>query len=148
MYDISREITFDDAKNWVKELENQAPDDVIIAIVGWYFGKCLSAGTNLSNKKKNFILLIGNKCDLEDIRQVKTQTGEEYASSIGAVFMETSAKSDVGISDLFNQLGQMYIRKMRRKSERIMEESESMDKVELTKENVNNNGNQQSKCKC
>eukprot|EP01027_Heterolobosea_sp_BB2_P023694 GEZU01035652.1.p1 GENE.GEZU01035652.1~~GEZU01035652.1.p1 ORF type:complete len:216 (+),score=36.38 GEZU01035652.1:382-1029(+) len=121
VYDITREATFEDAKNWVKELDNQAPDDVIIA-------------------------LVGNKSDLEDIRQVKRATGEDYANTINAIFTETSAKADVGIADLFKQLGQMYLRKMdlKRRSVVKIEENE-LDHVTLSKDMPQE---QQSRCKC
>ena len=34
VYDITRQKTFDDAKNWVKELGAHAPEDVVIAVTG------------------------------------------------------------------------------------------------------------------
>lgn len=40
------------------------------------------------------IIIVGNKCDLKDNRQVTPQQGEEYAKSIGAKYYETSALTD------------------------------------------------------
>ncbi len=39
------------------------------------------------------MVLVGNKCDLEESRQVSTAEGEQLALSLGVPFMETSAKS-------------------------------------------------------
>ena len=48
------------------------------------------------------IALVGNKSDLSEKLEVSTQNGLELAKDIGApVFKETSAKDNVGISELF-----------------------------------------------
>ena len=41
--------------------------------------------------------LVGNKSDLGDDREVSTEDAMEYASSIGALFCETSALKNTGI---------------------------------------------------
>ncbi len=40
------------------------------------------------------IVLVGNKCDLKDDRQVSIQQAEEFAKSIKAKYYETSALND------------------------------------------------------
>ena len=40
--------------------------------------------------------LVGNKSDLSDNREVSTEDAMEYASSIGALFCETSALKNTG----------------------------------------------------
>ncbi|KAJ3427733.1 ras-like protein [Anaeramoeba flamelloides] len=40
------------------------------------------------------LVVVGNKKDLENERQVSTQEGEEFADEIGAYFVESSAKTD------------------------------------------------------
>jgi small GTP-binding protein len=47
-----------------------------------------------NNKEKVPIILVGNKCDLEDKREIATQQGIEYAKNIGAKYYETSALTD------------------------------------------------------
>jgi len=55
---------------------------------------------------ENLILAIaGNKCDLYEKRQVENEEGEEFAKSINAIFVETSAKNDSGIDELFENIG-------------------------------------------
>ncbi|KAJ4458011.1 putative ras small GTPase [Paratrimastix pyriformis] len=57
------------------------------------------------------LVLIGNKADLKDQRQISYEVGLEYARSIGADFVETSAKTGDGIEQSFERL----IREMRRR---------------------------------
>jgi len=50
------------------------------------------------------MVLVGNKCDLDKKREVDTKEGKELARSYGCPFMESSAKSDVNINEIFNSL--------------------------------------------
>jgi small GTP-binding protein len=75
-YDITRKNTFQTVKNWIKELKTLGPENIVIAIAG-------------------------NKADLGDQRAVEIQSAQEYADEIGAIFTETSAKTDSKVSDLF-----------------------------------------------
>ena len=45
--------------------------------------------------------VVGNKIDLVSEREIQTQTGEDYAESIGAPFYEVSAKEDSNVNELF-----------------------------------------------
>jgi GTPase SAR1 family protein len=47
------------------------------------------------------IILAGNKCDLEEKRQVTTEEASEYALNNNLYFLETSAKSGYNIQELF-----------------------------------------------
>ncbi len=50
------------------------------------------------------LCIVGNKIDLEKDRHVPLQTAEEYAQSVNAKLYHTSAKSNKGIEELFNDL--------------------------------------------
>ncbi len=50
------------------------------------------------------IVLIGNKNDLEDQRQVSTEEGTQFARKNDLVFFETSAKTSYGVEDTFTQV--------------------------------------------
>jgi GTPase KRas protein len=50
------------------------------------------------------MVLIGNKCDLEQERQVTTVEGQDLAKSFGCPFYETSAKARINVEDAFYQL--------------------------------------------
>ena len=55
------------------------------------------------------VLILGNKCDLEDEREVSKDAGEQYAKTINSIFNESSAKTKTNVEDSIFDL----IRKMR-----------------------------------
>ena len=77
VYDITRRETFTHATKWL--------DDV------------------RTNSSKNVtVILIGNKKDLEDKRQVSYEEGEAFAKENGLMFLETSAKTAYNVVESFN----------------------------------------------
>jgi len=50
------------------------------------------------------IVLIGNKNDLDDQRQVSTEEGTAFARKNDLIFFETSAKTSFGVEDTFTQV--------------------------------------------
>jgi len=66
-------------KNWVKELRKMLGQDICLCIAG-------------------------NKIDLEKNRHVSVEEAEEYAKSVGARHLHTSAKLNKGIDELFLNL--------------------------------------------
>jgi len=81
VYDITNENSFSRAKAWVKELQSQGAPKMIIA-------------------------LVGNKYDLEDARRVPKAEAHGFAEEAGTLFMETSAKTAVNVSELFEAIAQ------------------------------------------
>ncbi|XP_025030064.1 ras-related protein Rab-22A isoform X1 [Python bivittatus] len=79
VYDITKEETFSTLKNWVKELRQHGPPNIVVAIAG-------------------------NKCDLNDVREVIEKDAKDYADSIHAIFVETSAKNAININELFIEI--------------------------------------------
>ena len=70
VYDISVKASFEALKDyWINDVEQKLGKDIIKGVVG-------------------------NKIDLFLNQQVSQEEGQEYAESIGAQFLETSAKSD------------------------------------------------------
>jgi GTPase KRas len=47
------------------------------------------------------IVLVGNKADLEDMREVSTAEGEDLAKAFGVAFMESSAKTRLNVEQAF-----------------------------------------------
>jgi GTPase SAR1 family protein len=43
------------------------------------------------------MILVGNKCDLENKREVEASVGKDTAKNWGIPFLETSAKKDINI---------------------------------------------------
>lgn len=46
------------------------------------------------------MVLVGNKCDLEDERVVGKDQGSNLAHSFGCTFLETSAKAKINVNDV------------------------------------------------
>jgi GTPase SAR1 family protein len=49
-------------------------------------------------------MLVGNKTDLSDRRQVTAEEGQERAKADGLLFVETSAKAGFNVKALFRRL--------------------------------------------
>ena len=58
------------------------------------------------------LMLIGNKSDESDMRQVSAEEIKSYANKIGAAYIEVSSKTDKNIHNIFinlaNQIHQNY----------------------------------------
>lgn len=59
--------------------------------------------------KNVIVCIVANKCDLYLEESVSLEEGEEFANSIGAYFITTSAKTKKGIDQLFDHIGQTII---------------------------------------
>jgi len=76
VYDITDAESFKNVKQWLSEIERYASEHV--------------------NK-----LLVGNKCDLVQKRQVETEKAKQTADSLGIPFLETSAKNATNVEKAF-----------------------------------------------
>lgn len=56
------------------------------------------------NEETCRVIIVGNKCDLEENRAVNTSEAEEYALKNNAAFFEASAKSGTNVSIIFETL--------------------------------------------
>lgn len=77
VYDITRRKTFNEVKEWI--LETDKHSDKLVTMV-----------------------LVGNKSDLEYIREVSKKEGNELAKKKGMMFYETSAKNGKNVYNMFN----------------------------------------------
>ena len=84
VYDITRRDTFTHVTKWLEEVK--------------------------SNSSKHIcVILIGNKKDLEDKRQVTYEEGESFARENGLMFLETSAKTAFNVVEAFNLSAQAIL---------------------------------------
>eukprot|EP01091_Cochliopodium_minus_P021600 TRINITY_DN999_c0_g4_i1.p1 TRINITY_DN999_c0_g4~~TRINITY_DN999_c0_g4_i1.p1 ORF type:complete len:187 (-),score=41.28 TRINITY_DN999_c0_g4_i1:114-674(-) len=47
------------------------------------------------------IIIVGNKCDLDTLRQVSTEEGEDYSKKLNTKFFETSAKTGKNVENAY-----------------------------------------------
>mmetsp|Transcript_15254 Transcript_15254/g.17291 ORF Transcript_15254/g.17291 Transcript_15254/m.17291 type:complete len:196 (-) Transcript_15254:238-825(-) len=76
VYDITSKTSFERAKAWVVELQQAGGTSMVVA-------------------------LAGNKTDLAMQREVTPDEAQQYATANSLLFMETSAKSNYNVTELF-----------------------------------------------
>ncbi|KAJ7302365.1 ras-domain-containing protein [Mycena albidolilacea] len=79
VYDVSNRESFDALPRWYSELETYVNDKVVK-------------------------ILVGNKVDKEFSRQVPTSEAEAFATRMNSLFVETSAKTSVGVKEAFTEV--------------------------------------------
>ena len=71
--------SFENTKKWLADVRAERGEDVVI-------------------------ILVGNKTDLSDSRQVSTDEGDALAKELNVLFIETSAKCGYNVSALFRKV--------------------------------------------
>jgi Ras-related protein Rab-1A len=84
LYDVTNKDSFKNLENWLIEIEK-------------------------NSNQKVLKILIGNKCDLTEDREITTEEGQTFANRNGMEFMETSAKMNTNVSEAFTTLGKLMI---------------------------------------
>ena len=85
VYDITRRDSFEKLKEfWIKELKENAPSDIILAIAA-------------------------NKSDLYENEVVSLKEGKDLSQEINAIFKSTSAMLSHGVEDLFKLIAEKFI---------------------------------------
>eukprot|EP01125_Pyxidicula_operculata_P012590 TRINITY_DN413_c0_g1_i1.p1 TRINITY_DN413_c0_g1~~TRINITY_DN413_c0_g1_i1.p1 ORF type:complete len:155 (-),score=40.22 TRINITY_DN413_c0_g1_i1:51-515(-) len=59
---------------------------------------------NITEEDNHPVVLVGNKSDLEEDREVSTEDGQELANSFGWRFMEASAKTKTNVVEAFEEI--------------------------------------------
>ncbi|XP_075469115.1 ras-related protein Rab-8A isoform X2 [Ascaphus truei] len=62
-------------------------------------------------------MILGNKCDVNEKRQVSKEKGEKLALEYGIKFIETSAKANINVENAFFTLARDIKAKMDKKME-------------------------------
>lgn len=76
VYDITKKETFNNVTKWLKEVKNNCDKEICI-------------------------ILVGNKIDLENKREVPKEEAEQFALENNLLFIETSAKEGNNIKEAF-----------------------------------------------
>ena len=79
VYDITRRLTFDNIDGWILDLKTNGSKDI-------------------------FIVLVGNKTDLMNQREVSKEEAETKSEQYDIAFLETSAKTGDNVDKAFNEL--------------------------------------------
>ena len=79
LYDITKQSSFDNIREWVRDIKEEVSEKAII-------------------------FLIGNKIDIEDQRKISKEKGEELAEEFKIPFFEASAKSGENVDEVFKAL--------------------------------------------
>ncbi|XP_010472219.1 PREDICTED: ras-related protein RABH1d [Camelina sativa] len=79
VYDVANRLSFLNTSKWIEEVRNERAGDVII-------------------------VLVGNKTDLVEKRQVSIEEGDSKGREYGVIFIETSAKAGFNIKPLFRKI--------------------------------------------
>jgi small GTP-binding protein len=83
VYDVTSEDSFTKVTDWIQEVRRYVPTVPL--------------------------MIVGNKCDLEDKRAVPTARGEEVAQKEQLIFLETSAKTNANIGSAFEEISKKLI---------------------------------------
>jgi len=87
MYDVTNEESFSSVHDWCTQIKTYSWDNAQV-------------------------VLVGNKCDMEDERVISFERGKQLADSLGLEFFETSAKENVNVRAVFERLVDIICEKM------------------------------------
>nr|KAF6481699.1 RAB3A, member RAS oncogene family [Molossus molossus] len=87
MYDITNEESFNAVQDWSTQIKTYSWDNAQV-------------------------LLVGNKCDMEDERVVSSERGRQLADHLGFEFFEASAKDNINVKQTFERLVDVICEKM------------------------------------
>ena len=87
VYDISSRDSFNNVTSWIEDCKNQSPKTI-------------------------FMVLVGNKCDLEDKRQVSYEEGKELADKNELLFFQSFLKDGINVDEIFENSAKEIAKKI------------------------------------
>ncbi|OLY78838.1 Ras-related protein Rab-5C, partial [Smittium mucronatum] len=93
-----KKSSLDKAKSWVKELQRQASSNIVIAFVG--------NKVDLDTAGESEVVETADEnVNSSGTRQVSFEEAQAYALDSGLIFFEASAKTDLNVHLIFNEIG-------------------------------------------
>ena len=117
VFDITDRESFEHVRNWMADIDKFAKEGVLR-------------------------ILVGNKCDLENSRQVRKEEGNEIANKYGIKYIETSAKETTNIEDLFISTAKNLLSKQVSSAGIVKGAQSGKTGIDLMNTNNNQNNNQ------
>ena len=118
VFDLSSKTTFVNAEKWYNEIK-----------------KATDPSINL--------ILVGNKSDLKDKRQVNTEDAENKAKEMGIAYMETSALNAENVDKAFSWLIEEISKKLKKEDDEALEEENNTVKEVKESQTINLNTTKQ-----
>lgn len=87
MYDITNEESFNSVQDWCTQIKTYSWENAQV-------------------------VLVGNKCDMDDERIVSYERGRQLADQLGLEFFEASAKENINVKAVFEKLVEIICNKM------------------------------------
>ena len=115
VYDVTKSETFDSLKMWIDSLKSNLGDNSLPIVID------------------------GNKIDLDD-RDISTEDAKKFAQENNFKYFETSAKSGIGVDELFREI----VNQILEKKDKTEDTKEERNSVRLQ----NDKGNNQKKKGC
>ena len=88
VFDLSQRQSFDELNMWINDLNSLCSPNA-------------------------YIVLVGNKNDLADDRQISETEAQEFAKRYNIIYLETSAKTGENVEETFSRLGQGILKQIR-----------------------------------
>eukprot|EP00898_Chlorokybus_atmophyticus_P007239 jgi/Chlat1/7516/Chrsp61S07008 len=110
VYDVTDEGSFNNIRNWIRNIEQHASDGVVK-------------------------VLVGNKCDMDESkRAVPTARGQALADEFGIPFFETSAKSGLNVEQAFFNIARTIKARLLENQDHAKQSASTGQKVGLTQQ--------------
>ena len=121
VYDITSEVSFENVEKWYEEILKSA-------------------------EKEISVILIGNKCDLENERKVSIEMGQNKAKNLNCPFFETSALNNTNIMTAFQSISENIYNRC--KNDKNFEDDDDYEIVPKDDKNININTDKKPEKKC
>ena len=121
VYDITSEISFENVEKWYEEIRKSA-------------------------EKEISVILVGNKCDLENERKVSIELGQSKAKNLNCPFFETSALNNTNIVTAFQSISENIYNRC--KNEKNLEDDDDYEIVPKDDKKIDINTNKKKETKC